>query len=156
MPTKYDGNFRYGSYEPSRKSSRGITWLSWHNLVSKTKSGKPEVLNTKVTANISTMPTLPELPQQKNIVDVLAVTFVFAHEIMSRKSRDTSARFPTWLIWTISKISVIFCRRCLFKLRVYFVVNIYRKFTIYFVGFFCSNLECILLHIYISDKFHCK
>ena len=24
-PTKYVENFRYGSYEPSRKSSRGIT-----------------------------------------------------------------------------------------------------------------------------------
>ena len=133
-----------------------ITWLSWHNLVSKTNGGKPEVLNTKITANMSTMPTLPELPQHKNIVDMLAVTFVFAHEIMSRKSRDTSARSPTWLIWTISKISDIFCRRFLFQLKVYFVVNIYRKFTIYFAGVFCSNLECILLYIYISDKFHNK
>ena len=31
---------------------------------------------------MSTMPTLPELPLHKNIVDVLAVTFVFAQEIM--------------------------------------------------------------------------
>ena len=56
------------------------------------------VLNTKVPARMSTMPSLPEVPQQKNIVDMLAVTFVFAHEIMSRKSHDTSARFPTWFI----------------------------------------------------------
>ena len=71
----------------------------------------------------------------------------FAHEIMSRKSCDTSARFPTWLIWTISKNSDIFCRRFLFKLRVYFIVNIYRKLPIY-VG----NLRYILQSFFVPTQ----
>ena len=76
------------------------------NFLSKTNVGKPEVLNTKVNASMSTMPSLPELPQQQNIVDMLAVGYLyvqdfrfpaicFTQEIMLRKSRETSAKIPT-------------------------------------------------------------
>ena len=148
-----------------------ITWLSWHNLVSKTNGGKPEVLNKKVNASMSAMPSLPELPQQKNIVDMLALTFLFktsglppfvlltilcleSHVIplldFRLGSHESYRKFPTYFVG-------VFCSNLEYILLYIYTSetpNVYRKFTQCFVGFFCFNLECILSYIDIVNFWH--
>ena len=102
--------------------------------MSKTNGGKPEVLNTKVSASMSTMPSLPELPQQQNIVYMLAVAFVFK-----------TTGFPPFVLLTRLCHESHVIPLLDFRFASY---ELYGKFPTYFVGVFCSNLECILSHIY--------
>ena len=106
-------------------------------LASKTNGGKREVLNTMVTASMLTMPSLPELPQQQNIVGMLGVTIVFQ-----------TSDFPPCVLLTRLCHESHLIPLLDFQLGSY---KPHQKFSTYFVGGFCSNLECILSHVNIGN-----
>ena len=150
MSAKYVRNLRYGSYEPSRKSSRDITRLC-DNLVSKHKGNRKHANDVLLFWKHWQTWHRWHACGYLCVQDFRFPPFVLFTRLCHESHVIPPARFPTWLKWTISKILDIFCRRFLFQLRVYFVVYMYRKFTIYFAGFFCSNLGCIMSYIYIGQ-----
>ena len=108
-----------------------------------------------------TMLSQPELPQQQNILDMVAITFVVLSRLCHEShviplldfrlgSYEPHRKFATYFVGAfcsnvecilscvcvgdfqhISEIYDIFCMLFFFQLRVYFVVNIYRKLPIY-------------------------
>ena len=86
---------------------------------------------------MSTMPSLPELPQQQNIADMLAVNFVFK-----------TTGFPPFVLLTRLCHETYLMPQLGFQLGSY---EPYRKFSTYFVSGCCFNLKCILPDIYIGN-----
>ena len=92
--------------------------------------------NTKVTASMSTMFYCGS-SGRLGIVDMLAVTFVFK-----------TSGFPPFVLLTGLCHESHVIPLLDFRLGSY---EPYRTFPTYFVGVFCSNLECILSYVDIGN-----
>ena len=93
--------------------------------------------NTKVTSSMSTMFFCCGSSGRVGIVDMFAVIFVFM-----------TSGFPPFVLLTRLCHESHVIPLLDFRLGSY---EPYRKFPTYFVGVFCSNLECILSYIYIGN-----